>query len=309
MPTNSVPARTGTVRHGLVRYVALASVAAVSVMACARPHPNGATAAGGSGLTADAVAYTIDAVRFGTLANFPVRSLVAGADSARRIDVALMVWALRAANGHTILVDAGFHRQKFVDQWKPRDYQLPSEALRRAGIDPDSVRDIVITHVHWDHADGVDLFPNARIWLQREEFEYYVGPRGEALNPAIDSVVAALYRRLYRDGRVQLINGSDVEILPGVRVHTGGKHTVASQFVSVKLAGGETAVVASDNAYLYENVSDKRPIAQTLDSLSNLRAQARMLTLATRPALVIPGHDPALFVRFPAPGNGVARIR
>ncbi|MDP1861569.1 MAG: N-acyl homoserine lactonase family protein [Gemmatimonadaceae bacterium] len=284
-------------------------MASVSVMACARALPNGSTPAVGSGQSADAATYTIDAIHFGTLANFPVQSLVAGADTARRIDVALMVWALRAANGHTILVDAGFHRQKFVDRWKPRDYQLPSEAIRKAGIDPDSVRDIVITHIHWDHADGVDLFPNARIWLQREEFEYYVGPRGEALNPAIDSVVAALYRRLYRDGRVQLIDASDVEILPGVRVHTGGKHTVASQFVSVRLAGGETAVVASDNAYLYENLSGKRPIAQTLDSLSNLRAQARMLTLATRPALVIPGHDPALFERFPAPGNGVARIR
>lgn len=298
-PTRYAPKNT-LVRHPLAMLGLV--TASLALASCARPLPSGSA-------TSAAATYTIDAVRFGTLANFPVRSLVAGADSARRIDVALMVWALRAANGHTILVDAGFHRQKFIDQWKPRDYQLPSEALRRAGIDPDSVRDIVITHIHWDHADGVDLFPNARIWLQREEFEYYVGPRGEALNPAIDSVVAALYRRLYRDGRVQLISGSDVEILPGVRVHTGGKHTVASQFVSVRLAGGETAVVASDNAYLYENLSGKRPIAQTLDSLSNLRAQARMLTLATRPALVIPGHDPALFVRFPAPGNGVARIR
>ena len=295
--------------HRFVRGAAVAWMASVSVMACARAQHGGSTPAVGSGPSADGATYTIDAVRFGTLANFPVRFLVAGADSARRIDVALMVWALRSAQGRTVLVDAGFHRQKFIDQWKPRDFQLPSEAVRRAGIDPDSVRDIVITHIHWDHADGVDLFPNARIWLQREEFEYYVGPRGEALHPAIDSMVAAMYRRLYRDGRLQLIDGSDVEILPGVRVYTGGKHTVASQFVSVRLAGGATAVVASDNAYLYENLSDKRPIAQTLDSLSNLRAQAQMLTLATRPALVIPGHDPALFVRFPAPGNGVARIR
>lgn len=309
MRTNSMSGCTRVGSHRFVRGAAVAWMASASVMACARAQPNGSTPAVGSGQNADGGTYTIDAVRFGTLANFPVRFLVAGADTARRVDVALMVWALRGAHGRTILVDAGFHRQKFIDQWKPRDFLLPSEAVRRAGIDPDSVRDIIITHIHWDHADGVDLFPNARIWLQREEFEYYVGPRGEALNPAIDSVVAAMYRRLYRDGRLQLIDGSDAEILPGVRVFTGGKHTVSSQFVSVRLAGGATAVVASDNAYLYENLSDKRPIAQTLDSLSNLRAQARMLKLATRPALVIPGHDPALFVRFPSPGNGVARIR
>ncbi|MEO6446599.1 MAG: N-acyl homoserine lactonase family protein [Gemmatimonadaceae bacterium] len=269
--------------------------------ACARGSASSAS-------TAPAGEYTLDAIRFGTLANFPVRGLVAGADSSRRMDVAVMVWALRDRGGHTVLVDAGFHRQKFLDQWKPQDYRLPSDAVRAAGIDPDSVRDIIVTHIHWDHADGVDLFPNARVWLQREEFEYYVGAEGQPLQPAIDPGVSALYRRLYASGRVQLVDGDDVEILPGIRVFTGGKHTMASQFVSATLVGGATAVVASDNAYLYENLDGQRPIAQTLDSLSNLRAQARMLRLATRRELVVPGHDPALFTRFATPGLGVARI-
>ena len=253
--------------------------------------------------------YALEAIRFGTLANFPVRGLVAGADSARRIDVAVMVWALRGADGKTVLVDAGFHRQKFITQWKPLDYVLPSEAVRRAGIDPADVTDIVVSHIHWDHADGVDLFPNARVWLQREEFEYYVGPRGEALKPAIDPEVAAMYRRLFDEGRVRLVDGTDREIIPGIRVYTGGKHTWASQFVGARIGGGRTAIIASDNAYLYENLRDRRPIAQTLDSLSNLRAQARMLELASEPRLVVPGHDPAVFTTFPTRGSGVALVR
>ena len=73
--------------------------------------------------------------------------------------------------------------------------------------------------------------------------------------------------------------------------------------------GGRTAIIASDNAYLYENLRDRRPIAQTLDSLSNLRAQARMLELASEPKLVVPGHDPAVFTTFPTRGNGVALVR
>jgi hypothetical protein len=68
-------------------------------------------------------------------------------------------------------------------------------------------------------------------------------------------------------------------------------------------------VIASDNAYLYENLELRRPITQTLDSLSNLRAQDRMHRLASDRSLVVPGHDPAVFTRFPAPGSGVARIR
>ena len=66
--------------------------------------------------------------------------------------------------------------------------------------------------------------------------------------------------------------------------------------------------MASDNLYLYENLDTHAPIAQTLDAASNLRAQERIKQLASHPRLIVPGHDPAVFVRFPKPGNGVAKI-
>ena len=90
-------------------------------------------------------------------------------------------------------------------------------------------------------------------------------------------------------------------------VYTGGKHTFASQYVGVNTKAGRM-VVASDNVYLYENLDKHVPIAVTLDAKSNLAAQDRMKQLAINPRLIIPGHDPEVFVRFPKPGNGVARI-
>ena len=75
-------------------------------------------------------AYEVYAIRYGTLPAFRVRSLVAGADTARRMDIALMVWLLRGPGGRTVLVDAGFHREKFLRQWKPAERPAPS---RRAG--------------------------------------------------------------------------------------------------------------------------------------------------------------------------------
>ena len=117
---------------------------------------------------------------------------------------------------------------------------------------------------------------------------------------------------LKRAGRVQLIGGDSTEIIPGITVFTGGKHTFASEFAAVhaSLAGGQTGtvVLASDNAYLYENLEQHRPIAQSLDTVSNLRAQERMARLASEPRLIVPGHDVDVFVRFPKPGNGIARI-
>jgi glyoxylase-like metal-dependent hydrolase (beta-lactamase superfamily II) len=96
-------------------------------------------------------------------------------------------------------------------------------------------------------------------------------------------------------------------VLPGITVYTGGRHTHASQYAGVRTDAG-TVILASDNAYLYENLATRTPIAQTLDSASNRRAQERMLRLAGSPRLVVPGHDPEVFVRFPKPGRGVARI-
>jgi hypothetical protein len=105
-----------------------------------------------------------------------------------------------------------------------------------------------------------------------------------------------------------LVDGDGKEIIPGIHVYTGGKHTFASQLATVNTASG-TVVIASDNMYLYENMARHIAIAQTLDRESNLRTQDRMKTLASNPRLIIPGHDPDVFVRFPEPGNGIAHIR
>ena len=251
-------------------------------------------------------AWSVYAVRYATVPGFPVRDLVAGADSTRKLDIAMTFWVLEGP-GRRVLVDAGFYRQKFLDSWKPADYLRPSDAVRNLGIDPDSVTDIIVSHVHWDHLDGADLFPNARLWIQRAEYEHHVGADGAPLQPAIDSLDARMLLAMSRAGRVTLVEGDAQEILPGITAYTGGKHTYASQYVGVRTAKG-TVVVASDNVYLYENLDRHAAIAQTLDAASNLAAQDRMRTIASAPRLIVPGHDPAVFQRFRGAGPGVVKI-
>lgn len=260
--------------------------------------------------TAPTPTYDVYAVRFATFGAYPTRFLVAGADSSRRSAIAFTVWLVRGSE-RTVLMDAGFYRQKFRDRW-PGAFTRPNEALATLSVKPEDVTDIIISHIHWDHLDGIDLYPRARIWIQRQEFEHYTNDSGAVLDRAIDAEDARMLAALYRAGRVSLVDGDSVEIIPGIRVFTGGKHTFASQYATVfaNLAGGRTGtiVLASDNAYLYENLEQHRPIAQSLDTLSNLRAQARMARLVSDPRFIIPGHDPEVFVRFPKPGNGIARI-
>lgn len=259
-------------------------------------------------LTAAPPNYEVYAVKFGS-APYAVRNLVAGVtDRERSIDIAFTVWVVKGA-GRTVLVDAGFYRDKFIQQWKPRDFVKPSDAvLAGLGIKPESVTDIIVSHSHWDHVDGVDLFPKATIHIQKAEYEYYVGADGQVLNRGgVDADDAKMLAGIKNEGRVHLVDGDAQEILPGITVYTGGKHTFASQFAGVTTRRG-VVVLASDNAYLYENLDKHLAIAQTLDASSNLAAQTRMLQLAAAPQLVVPGHDPSVFERFPQPGKGVARI-
>lgn len=253
-------------------------------------------------------AYEVYAISYGVIPDFRVSRLVAGADKSRRLDIQMMIWLLKGPNGRNILVDAGFYRDKFFRDWKVRDFVRPSEAIARVGLRPEEITDIIISHIHWDHLDGADLFPKARIWIQKDEYTYYTGESwqpGNVNDSDADDVLMLV--RLNTLGRVSLVRGDNQEILPGIRCYTGGRHTWASQYVSVNTRAG-TAIVASDNLYLYENLDKGMPIAQTLDAASNLRAQERMKQLASHPRLIVPGHDPAVFARFPQPGNGVARI-
>jgi len=253
--------------------------------------------------------YEIYAVRFAHVP-FAESSLIAGAAKGPQIDIAFTVWPIvDKSSNRVIVVDAGFYRDKFISSWKPQDYARPSEALKAAlGIDPDRVTDIIVTHSHWDHFDGADLFPKATIWIQKAEVDYYLSASGDVKNRGgLDAADAPMLVKLKADGRVRLVDGDNQEILPGVRVYTGGKHTFESQYVGVTTRNG-VFVLASDNAYLYKNLDEHIPIAQTLDAQSNLAAQTRMVELAGGIARVIPGHDPVVFTRFPATGANVVRI-
>ena len=260
----------------------------------------------------EAPAYEAYAVRFATLPGCPLANLVQGADPKRTIDLAMTFWVLKDPGGRTVLVDAGFYREEILKSYgvgPGADFTRPDKALERLRIKPDEVTDVILTHMHSDHVDGADLFPKAQIWIQKEEYAHYVektGRPGGGLPGSEPEYIRALVR-LNTLGRVHLVDGDAREIIPGVTVYTGGKHTFASQYVGVNTKAG-TVVIASDNVYTYENLEKHVPITATLDAKSNLAAQDRMKKIASNPRLIIPGHDPAVFVRFPKPGNGVARL-
>jgi glyoxylase-like metal-dependent hydrolase (beta-lactamase superfamily II) len=179
-------------------------------------------------------AYTIEAIRYATVAKFPLAGLVMGAPRDQFTDIAMVIWLVRGG-GHVILFDSGFHRQKWIDQFHVTDFLSPDEAVKLAGVDPAQVTDVIISHAHWDHMGGIDLFPNATIWIQKAEFEYYSGAawqqggRHGGIDP--DDIQELVRRNM--SGKLRYVNGDDAEIFPGIRAYTGARHTYASQYIRV----------------------------------------------------------------------------
>jgi glyoxylase-like metal-dependent hydrolase (beta-lactamase superfamily II) len=263
------------------------------------------------GASASAPDYSIEAIRYAS-AEDDVAGLVMGAAKGEKINISMVVWLIRGG-GHNILFDSGYHRDTFLKYFPSTEYIRPDEAVKLAGVQPEAITDIVISHSHWDHLGGIDLFPKANVWIQKEEFRYYTGdawqPGGN--HGGIDPEDVKELVRINTEGRLHLVDGDNVEIFPGIRAYTGGHHTFRSQYLSIE--GHPAFVLASDNCYLYRNIVEHKASAtfSDADHAANIKNQERMIQLAGgNPDRVIPGHDALQFQKFPTSANGrVAKIK
>jgi glyoxylase-like metal-dependent hydrolase (beta-lactamase superfamily II) len=252
--------------------------------------------------------YTIQAIRYGVSPGIPVGALVVGGPKDEKVDVDFVVWLVRG-DGHNILFDSGFHHERYFKQWNVSDYLRPDEAVQQAGVKPEDVTDIVISHAHWDHMGGIDLFPKATVWIQKDEYRYYTGEAWQSggQHGGIDADDIQQLVKLNTEGRLRLVDG-EKEILPGINVFVGSRHTYASQYLRV---GGKTPfVLASDNVYFYRNLAEHKASAtfSDADHAANIKAQERMIELAGSVDRIVPGHDALQFQKFPTEGR-VAKIK
>lgn len=208
------------------------------------------------------------------------------------------VWAIIGGD-RTIVVDTGFGPRIAAKRGR-RITRPVDEGLRAIGVDLDQVRDVIITHLHYDHAGNEELFPNATYHLQDKEMIYATGRCmcHREISKAFEAEdVARMVHRVF-DRRVRFHDGAD-EIAPGVTVHHIGGHTMGLQSVRVSTARGDV-VLASDASHFYAHIEQNRafPILYNLAEL--LEGYRLLRRLASSDRHIVPGHDPLVLDRYAA---------
>ena len=216
------------------------------------------------------------------------------------------VWLIRG-EGRDIVVDTGFSAAVAAKRGR-QHLRCPAEALALLGVNAREVKDVIITHLHYDHVGNFDLFPAATLHLQDLEMRYATGRHmAHACFRGAFEVedVVGMVRRVYQN-RVRFYDG-DNELTPGVSLHLIGGHTMGLQVVRVATRRGPV-VLASDASHLYANMEEVRPFPIVWSVADMVEGYRRMRELAHSPQHIIPGHDPLVMQRYPAPREELSGI-
>ncbi len=241
--------------------------------------------------------YEVYALRYARMSRARKDNFLGGDPHDGPMPMDFFVWLLRSRE-RVVLVDTGFNAKTAVMRQRQL-IRCPIDALGELGVAAGDVGDVILTHLHYDHAGNLDRLPNAQFHIQDAEVEYATG-RCMCFEPmrhaySVDDVVL-LVRNVYAD-RVTFHDG-DQPIAPGISVLKIGGHTKGLQAVRVHTQRG-WVVLASDASHYYENMDRARPFPIVHNVEDMLAGYGRLVAAADSPDHIVPGHDPMVMRRYP----------
>lgn len=253
--------------------------------------------------------YELFALRYATMSERTQgTNLMYPDDHAAPMPLDYYVFVIRGAT-RSFVVDTGFGAADGAKRGRALMHDVP-DILKQVGIDAATQRDVILTHMHWDHAGGIDAFPRARFHVQESEIGFCTGRCMcfEVLRRPFDveHVVSAV-RALYAE-RIRFYDG-ETELAPGVTLHLIAGHSGGIQAIRVRTKRG-WVMLAGDTTHFWMNIRNRNPFPIVHNVERMLAGFDTLESLADGPDHIIPGHDPLILKRFPHPDGhpDIARV-
>jgi len=243
--------------------------------------------------------FEILAIRYAHLGNrHPGENLILADPHEFASDLDYFVWVLRRVDC-SFVVDTGFGKPAAARR-KREWLRCPAESLGLLGMDAARVSDVILTHMHYDHAGNLDRFPRARFHLQDDEMAFATGRCmcHQAMRAPFDlENTLEMVRRVYSEKAV--FHKGDAELVPGLTLHRVGGHSAGLQILRVWTRRG-WVIVASDASHLYANFEQGRCFPIVYNVAEMLEGFKLLYRLADSPEHIVPGHDPLVMKSYPA---------
>jgi len=191
-----------------------------------------------------------------------------------------------------ILVDTGFRKESFIESYNI-DYKNPLVLLERIGVKPFQVTDVIITHTHFDHIGNVDKFPNAKIYIQKDELKDFIQ------HSKNQEIVGFL-----ENNRNVIAFNESHELYELFKIEKIGGHTIGSSVVSFNHKGKQY-ILTGDECYLAENCEGKA-IGTYYDIEKNKDFIDRISKIINK--IILTFHDPALFNEYQKIEDSILKV-
>jgi len=228
------------------------------------------------------------------------------------VNIDFMIWLIKG-NGKNILMDAGYlYSVESAKNFDVIDDLRTDSTLQKLKLKPEEVTDIILSYQHLDHINSIDIFPNAQVWVQKDDYTFFTttawqkgGVNGEFNRKEVKKLID-----VHEKGRVTLFEGYNKEIIQGLKIFPGSRNPSLPQYALIKTSLGNMAL-ASDNVWIYYNADfvTPAPSFRTFDANGYIKAMQKMQMLVNDEKLIVPGYEGSAFTRFPIITEGVIRVK
>jgi len=249
--------------------------------------------------------WTIRPLCFGEFLGLEKSVLAYGRGFGQKLPAPCFGWLLQSGDD-AVLVDTGpsdpAHAVPGHSPIRRDPEQAPDVALRSAGVEPEKLKLVILSHLHWDHCYNLECFPEARFVVQAEELKAAVDPIATQRGTYEVGIPGVTPPWLPFFNRMQVVRG-DVEIAPGLTLVLLPGHTPGLQGTLVDTTGGRY-LIPSDGVPLEDNLGidggDLIPPGIHIDVAACFRSLERMRSIAD---VILPSHDVSVLKQplYPTP--------